>query len=251
MKRVYVAGPMRGIPEFNFPAFDAAAERLRAQGWGVCNPADRDREMYGDGVNDSATGSLADIEHTGFDLREALAWDVAWIAEKADAIYMLDGWEWSKGARAEHALALALGLEVLYQRDAYGGLEPYPPSVPLVTTMPGEVRTVSTTGGEKGVKPAQLGAVDPAALLRVAEVAGFGAGKYARYNFARGYEWSKSWDALQRHLLAFWNGQETDDESGLPHLAHAGWHCLALLTFTERGLGTDDRMGTLIEKGEL
>ena len=97
------------------------------------------------------------------------------------------------------------------------------------------------TGGSKGRKDAQLGAVDPGAIMAVAEVAGFGARKYARYNFARGYAWSLSYDALQRHLHAFWGGQDRDEETGLYHLAHAAWHCLALLTFVMRGRGTDDR----------
>lgn len=98
------------------------------------------------------------------------------------------------------------------------------------------------TGGEKEQKQAQLGAVDPRALMEVAKVAGFGTRKYARFNFAKGYDWSLSYDALQRHLHAWADRQETDEESGLSHLAHAAWHCLALLTFTLRGRGTDDRI---------
>lgn len=105
-----------------------------------------------------------------------------------------------------------------------------------------EVRvTDPETGGQKGQKLAQLGALDPLALMEVAEVAGFGGQKYERYNFAKGYKWSLSYDALQRHLHLFWAGENRDKESGLFHLAHAAWHCLALLTFYLRGKGTDDR----------
>lgn len=111
----------------------------------------------------------------------------------------------------------------------------------------GEVRiTDPKTGGQKGSKLAQLGAVDPLALMTVAEVAGFGAAKYARYNFAKGYRWSLSYDAMQRHLHAFWNGEERDDESSLSHLAHAAWHCLTLLCFQLRKRGTDDRMHHMV-----
>jgi hypothetical protein len=39
-KRLYLAGPMTGIEDFNYPAFNAMAERLRAAGYEVKNPAD-------------------------------------------------------------------------------------------------------------------------------------------------------------------------------------------------------------------
>jgi len=103
------------------------------------------------------------------------------------------------------------------------------------------MRITSETGGQKDQKLAQLGAIDPVALLALAQVAGHGAQKYARYNYLKGYDWSLCMDALQRHILAFWSGEDIDPESGLPHMAHAAWHCLALLSFLERGIGTDDR----------
>lgn len=114
--RVYLAGPMRGIPEFNFPAFNAAAKFLREQGHEVFNPAERDIERHG-GVNIAAgnmTGdeSIAAKEH-GFDLRVALGEDLAYICGKADAVALLPGWQNSKGARAERATADALGLQIL------------------------------------------------------------------------------------------------------------------------------------------
>lgn len=105
-----------------------------------------------------------------------------------------------------------------------------------------EVRiTDPHTGGQKGQKLAQLGALDPASLMEVAKIAGFGAQKYERYNYLLGFSWSLSYDALQRHLHAFWNGEDVDEESGLFHLAHAAWQCLCLLSFSMRNLGTDDR----------
>lgn len=105
-----------------------------------------------------------------------------------------------------------------------------------------EVRvTDPKTGGEKGMKSEMLGFVDPNALLDIARVAGFGAQKYAKFNFVKGYDWSLSYNALLRHVLAFLAGEDLDGESGLPHLAHAAWHCLALLTFWRFKRGTDDR----------
>lgn len=104
------------------------------------------------------------------------------------------------------------------------------------------------TGGKKEVKLAQLGAIDPTSILVLAEVAGYGAQKYeqddsskATYNYLKGYPWSLNFNSAQRHLLAFWSGENLDPESGLPHLAHAAWQCLALLSFMNHELGTDDR----------
>jgi hypothetical protein len=115
--RFYLAGPMSGIPHFNFPAFHAAAAILRAQGHEVFNPAERDIERHG-GVDISANNHAGDpaqaAKDHNFSLRDALAEDTAYICREADAIAMLPGWENSKGARAEHALALALGHSVIY-----------------------------------------------------------------------------------------------------------------------------------------
>lgn len=115
--RIYLAGPMTQIPFFNFPAFNAAAQKLRASGHEVFNPAECDIDRHG-GIDigaDNPTGDpkLAEEKHN-FSLRDALAEDTAYICKEADAIAMLPGWENSKGARAEHALAHALGHTIIY-----------------------------------------------------------------------------------------------------------------------------------------
>lgn len=113
--KIYVAGPMRGIPEFNFPAFFAAAAKLRAEGHEVFNPAERDNEKHGTDIskgNMAGDESVAAQQH-GFSLREALGADLAWICAEAEAIALLPGWERSKGVAAEYATAIALGLQVL------------------------------------------------------------------------------------------------------------------------------------------
>ena len=115
--RIYISGPMRTIPEFNFPAFHEAAARLRAAGHVVFSPAERDNEKHGTDISvGNATGDEAlAAEQFGFSLREAMKEDCVWICEHAEAIYLLRGWEQSKGATAERALAIALGLVVMYE----------------------------------------------------------------------------------------------------------------------------------------
>lgn len=106
----------------------------------------------------------------------------------------------------------------------------------------------SETGGQKATKTAQLGALDPKALLVLAEVAGKGADKYEYHNFLRGFDWNLAFDAMQRHALLFWAGEDNDPESGMPHIAHAAWHALALLAFQIRRIGNDTRFDSSVTK---
>ncbi|RWD00150.1 MAG: DUF4406 domain-containing protein [Mesorhizobium sp.] len=114
--RTYLAGPMRGIPEFNYPAFHAAAAKLRAEGHEVFSPAERDIAREGKDIskgNAAGRELLAAKEH-GFSTRIALADDCDWICRHAEAIALLPCWEHSRGARAEFALAEAIGLKVIH-----------------------------------------------------------------------------------------------------------------------------------------
>jgi Ulp1 family protease len=110
---------MRGIPEFNYPAFNAVAHCLRQDGHYVFNPAEED--IYRTGVdvskgNEKGCLKQAAKEH-GFSLRAALKEDLEFICLEANCIYMLPGWEKSLGANAEHRTAIALqseGMEIVY-----------------------------------------------------------------------------------------------------------------------------------------
>lgn len=116
VKKVYLAGPMRGYPQFNFPAFHAAASLLRAQGYEVFSPAERDEGIYGAGFatgNTLGSEELATKTHS-FNIREAMFADLEYICKEADAVFLLPGWEKSKGANAEKATAEAIGIEVRY-----------------------------------------------------------------------------------------------------------------------------------------
>ena len=107
--KIYLAGPMRGYPEFNRPAFRAGAEKLRSLGHEVFSPPECD-ENNGFSFT-GKSGNLADIPE--FNLRAALAADLAWICGQADAVAVLPGWEKSLGASAEVATAKTLGIPVV------------------------------------------------------------------------------------------------------------------------------------------
>lgn len=108
--------------------------------------------------------------------------------------------------------------------------------------VPNEVRSVSRTGGEKGVKLERFDLIPPDALEQVARHYGVGAAKYEANQYRRGYEYSKSYGAMQRHLNQWWNGEDNDEETGSSHLAAAAWHCLTLMTFMKEHPDFDDRI---------
>lgn len=67
----------------------------------------------------------------------------------------------------------------------------------------------------------QLSLIPREALEEMARGFEYGAKKYARYNFEKGFEWSRPLDAALRHLSAMAAGELIDSESGNTHLAHA------------------------------
>lgn len=104
-----------------------------------------------------------------------------------------------------------------------------------------EVRSISSTGAEKGTKDERFDLLPPEALAAVARHYGVGALKYSANNWRKGYEWSKSYAAMQRHASAFWSGEDVDEETGSPHMAAVAFHAFALLTFMEEQRAFDDR----------
>lgn len=118
--KIYLAGPMRGYPNFNFPAFDYAAAKLRGQGFVVFSPAERDREVHGTALEQNKTGDEQEAaSNVGFSLNDALKADMDWICDQAQVIALLPGWAKSSGANAEKALATALGLTIMELGRAY------------------------------------------------------------------------------------------------------------------------------------
>lgn len=105
----YLAGPMRGIAAFNFPAFRRAAKILRDAGIRILSPHEMDEDNGYDWTGFTGHEDLADYD---FDLTERLTEDIHAIGE-ADAVILLDGWQNSSGARAEASFAWAVGKQVL------------------------------------------------------------------------------------------------------------------------------------------
>ncbi len=104
---VYIAGPMTGIEEYNYPAFNDAAARWRERGWRVFNPAEHELPT----VEQEAALSVDEIR--ALYMRK----DIEWVME-SDAVALLPGWQNSKGAQAEVTVARVLNLD-LYDADTF------------------------------------------------------------------------------------------------------------------------------------
>lgn len=250
-RKVYIAGPMRGYPNFNFPAFFEAAELLTEQGYEVFNPAARDNERHGEDISkNNPTGSeeVAAAQH-GFSLREALRDDMIWISMNADAIYLLDGWEKSKGATAEKALAEALGgkVEVMYQ------------SVPL-SSRPEQQGERDPNGLDAKVAGAKLdagkspvfrGVIDyfPRAVIAVGGLSYYGANKYSWKGWEQVPEgFGRYSDALGRHLTkeaieGMYDVEILNDPKFPARILHAtqvAWNAMARLELLLRDMEGKD-----------
>ncbi|AYN56869.1 deoxycytidylate deaminase [Arthrobacter phage Andrew] len=89
---LYLCGPMTGLPDFNYPAFNSAARLLRRRGFEVLNPAEN--KLAGEpGWCDYMKAAIGQLV-------------------RADALAVLPGADKSRGAGVETRLAIALGMEV-------------------------------------------------------------------------------------------------------------------------------------------
>lgn len=104
MSKVYIAGPMTGYPLYNFEQFFAWAAAIRSTGDTPLNPAEHDvSKMFNGWVYNEA------------DYDEIIEYDLNLIRKEADRMFMLRGWNFSKGAQVEHSLAVELGLDIQYE----------------------------------------------------------------------------------------------------------------------------------------
>jgi len=102
---LYLAGRMRCIPYYNFPAFDAARDALKARGHTVISPADLDREHGFDAMLLPPDYDWSRVPE-GFDLNACIRRDVDAVL-RCDALVFLSGdWTASIGSKGEFAVAL-------------------------------------------------------------------------------------------------------------------------------------------------
>lgn len=111
--KYYLAGPMSGIPQFNFPAFEAAAKDLREHGFEVKSPAEMDNDETRAAALASPDGAPGSGSANGETWGDFLARDVKIVADEVQGIIFLPGWERSRGARLEAFVGLLCGHQFL------------------------------------------------------------------------------------------------------------------------------------------
>lgn len=110
LEKFYIAGPMSGYPDHNAPAFHKAQAHLESKGIlrkNIFNPIISEESLL------VQQGHLEGPEA----YRICMKADLMWICDHASHIYLLNGWENSPGATAEHALAKCLKLTMVFQSD--------------------------------------------------------------------------------------------------------------------------------------
>lgn len=106
VNKVYVAGPMTGFPQFNIPRFERQTRRLRAAGFEVVSPIERDSPAVQEAARASKDGALVNDTIAGETWGQILARDVIIVADEVQGVVVLPGWEKSRGARLEVFVAL-------------------------------------------------------------------------------------------------------------------------------------------------
>ena len=217
-KTIYIAGPMSGVEEFNFPAFDMAEADLRAKGWNVINPAQMDRDIGFDPAIDVADAAF---------LHDAMIRDTEAIIHRADAIAMLPGWENSKGAKGEMGLAIWKHIPV-YQWPEM--VEIQSEKQPIISDqMESQQGPLPVDAKRRKATPIASGVIDyfPDALAEVARCSYVG---NEQHNPGKPLHWDRAKstdeaDCLIRHFIE----RGTIDSDGVRHSGKMAWRALAYL----------------------
>lgn len=239
--KIYIAGPMRGKPRFNFDEFDAAAKLLKGAGHEPVNPADLDRACGFDPDRD------AHLVTRGF-IQDCMRRDLHALTE-CDAIMVLPGWDQSVGAKLEVATARSMGMCVYdrWMRNVTSLVDadedtklPTPDHVqnffntqtcecccddtPCEVTISFESGAVRSADAES----VRYDLITPIGLRRLAETYKEGSLKYSDRNWEKGMPASGLINHAVSHVYKWLAGDVEED-----HLAHAAWNLLAVLHFEE------------------
>lgn len=251
--RLYLAGGMTGYVDYNFPAFFKAAAKLEKQGYEVLNPAqmDLDSGWTLEELKELDVGQFQEF------LKGAVKRDLDAI-QTCQAIAMLPGWESSKGAKAELAVAQWLGLDEVYLEDAK---QPYNSNERAewnndcgkidmgdycISKEEAEKHTIKFAPddpkGAAGAKKAPMWLLPASAMRETAWVHKHGADKYGPFNWREGSVCSSTYiSAIMRHLDLWRDGEDNDAESGRSHLASIAASCNILMDAMQCGTLRDDR----------
>lgn len=258
----YLAGPMRGYEDWNFPLFRRAARYLREKGWEVFSPAERDEQDPNHPTIEEWKEAEASFSTAPLSFAEYMSHDLPMVC-KADSIVLLPGWEKSQGARLEARVAIETGKDIftateylvgsgtfLVIDDRYRalyelGMGPQPDDEPIDYEPDALFPADSKATNPKdlvgsGKLPLHLWPTTATVYGCLALLDGML--KYGRTNWrAAGVRYSIYHDAFIRHANAAWEGEWIDPDSGLPHLSHA-LACLAIIVDAHaHGKLVDDR----------
>lgn len=259
--RCYVGGKMTGVPEYNFPAFFAASKFMEEQGYEAINPAKMDLHY---GYTLEKLENLTPTEFQEF-LKGAMKRDLDAI-QGCDALVLLPGWESSKGARAEKAVAEWGGKRIGYLWSERGDgfrltwedeKQPLPYSSDERAEWDVEFQDgfLEATGAAKatrlhpndpkgaaGAMKAPMQLLPPDALVEVSKAMGYGASRYGAWNFIEAQVCASTYiGAIGRHWASWAKGIDKDTDSGLDHMAHIAANCLIIMTAAQQGTLIDDR----------
>lgn len=101
--KIFISGKMTGVKDFNFPAFFETESKLLHEGYSVVNPARISVELAH--KQNKTLEQLDYIEILKKDMQQLL---------ECDCIYMLPGWQGSRGANLELYVATQLKIKVIY-----------------------------------------------------------------------------------------------------------------------------------------
>ena len=107
--------------------------------------------------------------------------------------------------------------------------------------MPKSATKANSIGLKYDADKPSMELLDPYFLEQVARVLDYGKNKYTAHNWRGGIHWSRTLGAVLRHTFAYLNGEDTDPETGINHMAHAAANCMFLVWFSQNRKELDDR----------